>query len=100
MYSYVRKQRQWLIPPYYDMVDVVCESLIGLEPYVAMKVDAGLHSDRDTDGDSSDSDGGGDGDVVLRRRILLTKWLYVHGFLDEDFPPTGKFIPVNRRDQS
>jgi hypothetical protein len=73
-------------------VDVLCESLIGLEPYVAMKVDAGLHSDRDGEGD-------GGGDVVLRRRILLTKWLYVHGFLDvEDFPPTSKFIPVNRRD--
>ena len=69
-----------------------------------MKVDAGLCSDRDGDGVSSgerNRDGDGvnvGGDVVLRRRILLTKWLYVHGFLDEDFPPTIKFIPVNRRD--
>eukprot|EP01036_Dinobryon_divergens_P024217 gene24217-32647_t len=69
------------IPEDEGSTDVVCESLIGLEPYVEMKVDAGLY-------------------VVLRRRILLTKWLYVHGFLDEDFPPTTKFVPVNRRDQT
>jgi hypothetical protein len=76
-----------------------------------MKVDAGLCSNRDGGGaggggstttiTTNESDGDGvnmGGDVVLRRRILLTKWLYVHGFLDEDFPPTTKFIPVNRRD--
>jgi hypothetical protein len=33
------------------------------------------------------------GNRDLRRRMLVIQWLYVHGFLDEDFPPRECFIP-------
>lgn len=33
------------------------------------------------------------GNSDLRRRMLVIQWLYVHGFLDEDFPPRQCFIP-------
>lgn len=63
---------------------------MGLESYVAMKQEAGLNADN-AKGE------GDDVNIIVRRRILLTKWLYVHGFLDEDFPPTVKYIPFNLR---
>lgn len=32
-------------------------------------------------------------DLKVKRRILLCSWLYVIGFLEQEFPATVKFIP-------
>ena len=32
-------------------------------------------------------------DADLQQRYLVSKWLYVHGFLSEEFPQTKRFIP-------
>lgn len=32
-------------------------------------------------------------DPLIKRRILLAKWMYVQGFLNTDFPPTERYIP-------
>lgn len=39
-------------------------------------------------------------DRVTQHRILIAKWLYVHGFLNNIFPPEGKFIPFHFLEQS
>jgi len=59
--------------------DTVLEQLAGFEMYQAMK------RRQDTCAES-------------RRRVLLVKWLYILGFLSQDFPPTSRFTPPHLRD--
>lgn len=59
--------------------DTVLEQLAGFEMYQAMK------RRQDTCAES-------------RRRVLLVKWLYILGFLSQDFPPVTRFTPPHLRD--
>lgn len=58
-------------------IDVVMESLAGVELYQVLKTS---------------------GDPSTQRKILVTKWMYVHGFLNKDFPLTEKYIPDHLAD--
>jgi hypothetical protein len=55
-------------------LDIVLEQLAGLEMYAMMK-------------NSEDPE--------VRRRVLLGKWFYIQGFLNEVFPPTERFVPAH-----
>jgi len=37
--------------------------------------------------------------VDLRRRVLVCRWLYVMGFLQEDFPPRQRYVPHHQREE-
>ena len=72
----------------YDMVifqtiflylDLIIETLVGTEFYKLNK-------------NSLDAD--------LQQRYLVSKWLYLHGFLSEEFPQTKRFIPGHLLDSS
>ena len=39
------------------------------------------------------------GAVEMRRKLLLVKWMYVQGFLTNDFPPRERFVPDHLRDE-
>lgn len=32
-------------------------------------------------------------DPQIQRRVLISKWMYVHGFLNDRFPPVKRYIP-------
>jgi hypothetical protein len=37
------------------------------------------------------------GAVDIRRKLLLVQWLYCYGFLNENFPASGRFVPYHQR---
>jgi len=57
--------------------DIVMESLAGIEVYSRMKKDD---------------------NALIQRRILLAKWLYIQGFLNNNFPLKEKFVPFHLLD--
>lgn len=63
-------------PPFvfHAHIDVVMETLAGLEMYGLLK--------------ASNS-------AEVRRRVLLCKWLYTLGFFHDEFPHREKFIPTH-----
>ena len=72
---------------------MLCESLVGLETYALMK--AVSSSTNSSESDGCEVEASEDLVQASRRRILLVKWLYVHGFVDTNFPATSKFIPAD-----
>lgn len=56
-------------------VDLIIESLLGLEYYNTLKEA---------------------NDPATMRRVLITKWMYVQGFLNNVFPPAERFVPFHR----
>jgi hypothetical protein len=53
-------------------IEIVIEAIVGLEMFKQMK-------------DSENAD--------TLQRILVAKWMYVQGFLNNEFPVESKFIP-------
>lgn len=54
------------------VVDLVIETIAGLEAHLAMKASS---------------------DPLVQRRVLVAKWLYTQGFLTTDFPALERFVP-------
>ena len=54
------------------LLDIVMETLAGLEIYKQMKESPSAE---------------------VRRRVLVSKWLYVQGFFNDEFPVKTRFIP-------
>jgi len=98
------------IPEDEGSTDVLCESLVGLETYALMKaISSSSSTDTTTatttaaaaaatsilnEREGNEVDASEEEAQAARRRVLLVKWLYVHGFVDADFPATTKFIPA------
>lgn len=59
-------------------LDMVMETVAGIEMYSLLK--------------KSDN-------IELQRKILIAKWLYIQGFLNNIFPPTERFIPYHLLDE-
>lgn len=59
---------------YTHYTDIVMESLVGHLAYSEMKASTDPH---------------------LQRRILIAKWIYIHGFLNIHFPPTRRYTPAH-----
>jgi hypothetical protein len=55
-------------------VDVVMESLVGMELYGELR--------RSTD-------------LAVQRRVLIAKWMYIQGFLNSDFPAVERYVPAH-----
>lgn len=90
-----------LSPTFGIAIDILCESLVGLETFALMKdaVARLKESGASASALSMISEG-----MVFQRRVVLVKWLYVHGFLEYDVfpPPEGPgtpFVPVHMRDE-
>jgi len=59
-------------------VDLVIETIAGMEAHLAMKVS---------------------NDPLVQRRVLVAKWLYTQGFLTTDFPAQERFVPHHLADE-
>lgn len=57
------------------LVDLIIESMLGLEYYNRLKAE---------------------NDPTIMRRVLVTKWMYILGFLNDVFPPAERFVPFHR----
>ena len=62
------------VPEEDEPTDIMMESLVGIEMYKLYKKDV---NNKDK-----------------QHRILLCKWLYTHGFVNEDFPVTARYVPT------
>jgi len=62
------------LPEDVGAMDIMMESVAGIEGYKMLKKEAITDQD-------------------VERRLLVTQWMYVNGFLIDDFPSTISFIP-------
>ena len=62
------------IPEEDEATDSMMESLVGIEMYKLYKSDLS--------------------DTEKQHRILLCKWIYTHGFINEDFPASTTYVPT------
>lgn len=60
------------------MADIIIETLLGLESYRALREHA---------------------DPADLHRLLICKWIYVQGFLNNDFPATERYVPAHLQDE-
>lgn len=65
------------LPEDEESTDIIIEAMVGGEMYKLLQIS---------------------GDAETKRRFLVGKWLYVQGFLGDDFPVTSRFIPGHLRD--
>ena len=54
--------------------DIVMETLAGQDAYRNMKAST---------------------DPETQRRVLIAKWMYVHGLLNDQFPPVKRYVPAH-----
>jgi hypothetical protein len=60
--------------PLHSIADTAFEAIVGFDSYRALKANADAHPTSEE-----------------ARRILIAKWLYSHGFLNQDFPPISRY---------
>jgi hypothetical protein len=60
--------------PVYSVTDTAFEAIVGFDSYRALKANAEAHPTSEE-----------------ARRILIAKWFYSHGFLNQDFPPISRY---------
>ena len=59
---------------YLFFTDIVMETLAGQDAYRIMKAST---------------------DPETQRRVLIAKWMYVHGILNDQFPPVKRYVPAH-----